>query len=375
MRPLLFGVLAACSYSSPQGSPGGDGDAQPSPDACVSFSSQTDTCELAFDGPLTLTGNLDFDTGTGELLLEGSTQIPVTTVTLMTAGGEVKAILATTVVFQGDAQLRATGTRAFGILATDSITLSSGAAIDVGDNGAGARATCPNGAQSIVGISDGGAGGGGGAGFAGAGGNGGAGNANANAGAVGGQPQALPLGIVGGCPGGKGGDDNNDPGGAGGAGGGAVYLAAGRRIEIMASATIQAGGGAGRGGQQDNGAFGDAGGGGGGSGGMIVLEAPAAAIAGTLAANGGGGGQGSGNFNPGGNGTPGRLDTMPAAGGRNTSSSGSNGGDGGARDQLEARSVTANVNGGGGGGGGSVGYIRIVSPAASATGAISPAPQ
>ena len=371
---LTSWVLAGCQYVPGIGTPDHDGGAQPD-GPCVSYSTVIDSCTLTFGAPLTLSGQLTFNTNTGDLF-QDATPIEVETATLITAAGEIKAILAARVELTTDTKLRAEGSRGFAILASESIQLFNGAVIDVAVNGAGARTACPE--PSTVGTDrDGGAGGGGGGGLGGAGGTGGAGDQDSTTpapGGSGGFAPALPDGIVGGCPGSDGGNDNNDPGGRGGVAGGAVFLAAGQRIEVAAGAGIDAAGEGGIGGSQHGVFNGDAGGGGGGSGGMIVLEAPMVVSVGTFAANGGGGGEGSGNTNGGRDGARGPFGITRANGGSGGSSTGSNGGTGGAKPDRAGASVTTPLAGGGGGGGGGAGVIRILAPAGGVNASISPDP-
>jgi hypothetical protein len=373
-RLLALCGLLGCSFD-PNDAPIASVDAPPPDEVCTTFSEQLDTCALPAAGPLELSGMLAFDTNTGRLF-RGATPIAVDTATLMTPAGEIKAILASSVVITADTVLRADGSRPFAIIATDAIMLEREAVIDVSSGGAGARRECQNGANTGA-NRDGGAGGGGGGGFGGPGGTGGSGDDDGetpSAGGAGGLAITLPSGTLGGCAGAAGGDDNNNRGGAGGAGGGAVYLVAARRIDLAASSGIHAGGAGGRGGEQSGIFLGDAGGGGGGSGGMIILEAPIVASSGTLAANGGGGGEGSGNIASGEAGAAGELGTTRATGGSGGSSDGSDGGNGGARATRDGDPVSETLDGGGGGGGGGAGFVRIVSPAPDLNAAVSPPP-
>jgi len=368
-------LLAGCSFSLPSPLAGDAPGTPDAPEGCRSFSRQLDTCVLPAGAPLTLTGQLTFDTGAGTLRDAGGTTITVTARKLATRTVEIEAILASSVTIMPGTRLRADGPRPFAIIATADISLGSGAEIDVSSGGAGVRSGC--GATPTAGSNrDGGGGGGGGGAFGGAGGAGGAGNADgtASTGGLGGAGEALPDGPLGGCPGAKGGDDNNDDGGAGGAGGGAIYLVSATRIEIVDTAGINAGGGGGAGGKQHFTFFGDAGGGGGGSGGMILLEAPSVAVAGKLAANGGGGGEGSGDITAGAGGSPGLFDTLRAVGGGGTGA-GADGALGGARVNIAGDACLEVTTGGGGGGGGGAGVVHVESPAPPQLGAlISPPP-
>jgi len=370
-RLALSGLLAGCSFTPGTASSDAAADALVT-DGCTTFSQQVDTCALPPGSAVNLSGVVTFDTNTGALF-QGAVPIAVTTETLTTPSGEIKAIIATSVVFAPGTRLRAVGARPLAIIATDAITLDNDARIDVSAGGAGAR-TC---GLVAGGGRDGGAGGGGGGGFGGIGGTGGAGdndNAPPSLGGTGGQPIAVPAGTLGGCAGAAGGNDNNNDGGAGGLGGGAVYLVAARRIVLASNSGIHAGGGGGAGGQQSGLFNGDAGGGGGGSGGMIILEAPTVASSGILAANGGGGGEGSGSVQAGEAGLAGPFGTTRAGGGNGQSNAGSDGGLGGARDANAGDSVIEILDGGGGGGGGGAGFIRIVSPAQDLNASVSPLP-
>ncbi len=376
MRSVLLSLLAGCSFNP--STSGGDAlnppsEGQPPTDACVTFSSEVDTCVLPPGTPLTLGGTLTFDTDTGGLT-GANGAVDVKTLTLTSADGvAIEAILATTLTFEPATELRAVGSRPFAIVATGAIAIGTGVVLDVSAGGAGARTVCADGAAP-GGDRDGGAAGGGGGGFGGRGGRGGTGNTDGTAsesGAGGGGVQsAHPLG---GCPGGDGGDDNNDTGGAAGAGGGAIYLVSAQSISLAGESVIDAGGAGGRGGRQSGVFFGDAGGAGGGSGGMILLDAPTITSAGILAANGGGGGEGSGNQQPGNPGLAGERSTARAVGGSGRSSTGSDGGSGGARLDAAGTTVVTAASGGAGGGGGGAGIIRIVSAAPELGAQVSPA--
>jgi len=373
----LGGCRALLGIDDPQlvdGGGGGDGAAG---DGCVSFSHQVDTCALPAAGDLVLAGSIGFDTDTGMLFeIADNTPIPATALTLTTSAGAIEALIVANLELGDSTQLRAIGSRPFAVIASGAITLATKAEIDVSSGGAGARPGC-GGATPIAGQDrDGGAGGGGGGGFQGSGGAGGNGNSDGvtSAGGGGGGAVAFPGAPLGGCSGARGGNDNNDVGGAGGGGGGAVYLVAAQKIELLQEADVSAGGGGGRGGAQHANFDGDGGGGGGGSGGMILLEAPLVRIAGTLAANGGGGGEGSGGIAPGSDGLAGVLGAQRASGGTGKSSTGSDGGAGGASTAIAGDRVTALSTGGAGGGGGGAGFVRLDAAAVDGTGIISPAP-
>ena len=365
MRALLAVALLVCGCRQILGlETPVERDATPAPDsggdgACTSFSSLLDTCTLPAGGPVVLSGNATLDTGTGALSPPVSTQ--VTTVEVVTTGGQtVRVLVASDFSVNPTATLRALGPEPLVIVATANVQLDG--ALDVGAGGAGARATCITAGQ--VGQDEaGGAGGGGGAGFGAAGGAGGQGNSDGShgLGGMGGAASAVPMDLVGGCPGGKGGT-GTDPGGAGGLGGGAVYLVARGQIVEGVSGEILAGGGGGDGGHVVGIDIGDAGGGGGGSGGLIELEAPTVQCRGVLAANGGGGGEGSGSATTGNAGQAGLASTMQASGGSGGSATGSDGARGGARQQPGGGAVTTIDQGGGGGGGGGVGFVIVRSP-------------
>lgn len=370
----LAGMLAACSFgpppaAGPDAGPGADGD------GCRSFSSQIDTCELDQQSLLNLSGELLYNTDTNEITRNG-TAFSVISTLAQTADGEIRVLLAAQVIFQANAHLRVEGGRGFGIVATDSITLATGALIDVSAGGAGHRTTCPGGPSRGMDDNDGAAGGGGG-GFGALGGPGGIGDLDNGAslpGAGGSPTVPVPAGVLGGCAGASGGDQSPaNLGGIAGLGGGAVYLASKASIGITMGAGINAGGGGGGGGTRTAGS-GDAGGGGGGSGGMIFLEAPVIRSAGILAANGGGGGKASGGGFAGVAGTNGLLGIDAAPGGTGGMSSGADGGRGGHRASPLGARPPAVTNGGGGGGGGGAGIVRILSPDADLGALVSPAP-
>jgi hypothetical protein len=400
---MVIALMAACfhpTYDHPACSPGGEcptgfvcntqqiceepetdkplPDAQ-STDACVTFSSQLDTCALTFDDDVTLTaGAYVYDTSTGELRLDGMV-VPAAFrhTTLATKAGAVDAILVRNLRLLAHATLHAQGTRPLAILAGDSITLEPSAVIDVNDGGAGALLSCSTPAQAgAPGTNGGGGGGGGGGGYSATGGTGGRGDGGRAGGGPGATSIALPTGPQGGCPGANGGSGTlSSSGGAGGGGGGALYLAAGARIELGAQAAIGGGGGGGRGGTLASPSSPSGGGGGGGSGGMIWLEAPhVIALQAVIAANGGGGGEGSDKNRPGNPGQTGQASTVRAAGGASGASDGADGGRGGSLDVPSGETGPASPQtGSGGGGGGGTGYIVIASPDAK-LGVVSPAP-
>jgi hypothetical protein len=370
----LFGMLAACNFEPPStegadGGPGGDGT------GCRSFSSQIDTCKLDQQSLLNLSGELLFNTDTNEITRNGTAFAVISTLA-QTADGEMRVLLAAQVIFQVNAHLRVEGARGFGIVATDTITMATGALIDVSAGGAGHRTTCPGGPLRGMDDNDGAAGGGGG-GFGalgGPGGNGDADNVQSLAGAGGSFAFPAPTGVLGGCDGASGGDQSPaNLGGLAGLGGGAVYLASRKSIGIAMGAVINASGGGGGGGTRTV-DTGDAGGGGGGSGGMIFLEAPVIRSDGILAANGGGGGEGSGGSFAGVAGPAGMLGIGAAPGGMGGTPTGADGGSGGHRASPLGARPTMVLNGGGGGGGGGVGIIRVASPDQRLGDLVSPAP-
>ena len=366
MRAVLaLGLLGSgCGFSVAAGGNGdSDGGLDAPPEACVSFSSQLDTCgKTGLD--TTLSGTLTLNTDTGELL-QGTTPLSITSAVVSTTTNhlEVRAWYVRSLTLSANTQLRAVGTRPLAIVAYGKVSFLMGALIDVGAGGAGASVSCTPGATKGQDDSRGGAGGGGG-GFGGAGAPGGNGNDDqgpSTGGMAGPKLAAIPSGVLGGCPGGAGGA-GGDPGGEGGKGGGALDLASAVEIELFAMAGLNAGGGGGAGGTKLGSQYGDAGGGGGGSGGMIFLEAPRVRSAGTLAANGGGGGEGSGDGDAGNPGEAGRLAMMKAEGGKGGSPTGSDGGKGAADTSLDGSGAANPQDGGAGGGGGGVGFIRVRSP-------------
>ena len=413
----LVGIVAACSFNLPKGSPGG-GDDQPTPDAgpcqeigsacagntlrvCGAKDVQPTDIACAWgclDGPPAHCGELTPSGGAvmpvdlrpnGDLLdttLDGSGTITIDTddgsIGVSRDGSEVRApgvgviqgidfiergaiavfrfrnlAIATTV--------RIVGARAAALVATDTITVTR--RLDVACNDQ--NVSGPGGfAGGDRGSNGGGTGGGargagskgdcsGGAGgsFGGTGGQGGSssGQNNTQGGPIYGD--ALITLLVGGGGGGGGGGSSSDRG-SGGGGGGAVQLAANQRIVFADSGSIDAGGcGGGRGSDESCG-------GGGGAGGAILLEAPLIELSDstTLAANGGGGGCGSGT-NPG---TSGLLSQSRAPGGTGDADGGS-GGAAGAGNMTGTAGADDSKNGAGGGGG--VGWIRLDTRTGAAT--------
>ncbi|HWO17899.1 MAG TPA: hypothetical protein VNO30_03960 [Kofleriaceae bacterium] len=375
---LPCALTAACGFSSPKLSDRPSDAPVIDPDvACMSFSTQLDTCPLPTGFPTMLAGTLLFDTDTGKLKDANQIEIPVVTTAFTTLGVDMRAIVATSLELMPNTTLTAQGVRGFALIATSTIALRANAVIDVSNGGAGYRSLC--GAESPgagADNNDGGAGGGG-AGLGAAGGGGGNGNGDGTQSLGGTAGAALappPEGPRGGCTGGPGGrgDSGQNVGGAGGLGGGAVYVVSASSITIATGAGIDAGGGGGSGGTRVN-SNGDAGGGGGGSGGSIFLETPRILSDGIIAANGGGGGEGSGGGVPGQPGAPATFGTAAAIGGQTSTGSGARGGDGGALASPAGAQTTELLAGGGGGGGGGGGVIRVKSADAQLGTNVSPA--
>lgn len=376
-------LLVGCSFEHGQGAPI---DGKPlidaplidGPPGCKSFSTHVDTCtQLLPNDPLALTGVNTYDTDDLVLTTPGGT-VTLPTRVITTADGAIVVAFVSTFSMAAGATLRVEGSdmdRPLGIVATGAIVIDG--AIDVSNNGAGARNDALCGAQAGNDGADdnGGGSGGGGGGFAGAGGKGGNGDNDGgmSSGAAAGTARARPAHILGGCDGGPGGQGmgEDDNAGEAGDGGGAIFLASSASITVAVNGSINAGGGGGRPGRGNGG-----GGGGGGSGGMIVLESNEVTINGKVAANGGGGGEGADGTN-GSPGSPGGLATARATGGNGASNEGADGGSGGASANTAGDAPTQVRNGGGGGGGGGAGFIGIgdSSPTTSGSTVISPAYQ
>jgi hypothetical protein len=370
---VVLGLVLAAAGCGFHG-PGEAGDSGASGDGCTSFATQfgLDTCQLGFDGDLTVTGLATYDSNSQRLAV-GTMVIPVAVKSIMLAGAPVDAISARNVRVAGSSAIRAIGPRALVIAALETITVDSASQIDVSVGGAGAPTSCASAAMPGQ-DNAGGAGGGGGGGYGADGGDGGRGNVStpiATGGPKGHALAAMPSSLRGGCPGAPGGvGASSTAGGLPGPGGGAMYLVAGDRISLGGDATLIAGGGGGGGGANDSG------GGGGGAGGMIVLEAPEIlGSMGEVAANGGGGGEGASAAQPGGAGAGGGNTTSRASGGTGMSDIGTDGGRGGSLEDVAGESVTLLLAGAGGGGGGGVGFIHIVSLAPPQLGSISPPPR
>ena len=325
---------------------------------------------------LSLTGTYLYNTDTGSITPpSGSVAAPAS----IAIGGN-RVISVESLSIGANAKLRVVGTLPLVVASWSTISVATGATIDVSSTAteAGAGANPPGCTQRAAapGTSngDGGAGGGGG-GFGAAGGNGGnSGNSPVRIGGAGGIAIGQAPLLAGGCAGANGGNGRT-LGGIGGNGGGAIQLTA--KDSITIAGIIHAGGAGGAGGSGGD-ADSAAGGGGGGSGGMIGLESTAITIqsGAILAANGGGGGGGSENALAG----PGGDATANANAATRGARQG-DGGNGGAGSTTAAGVVgQSSALEGGGGGGGGAGVIVfatvngaappttgvVVSPAASA---------
>ena len=295
--------------------------------------------------PLTLSGTIDTTACAGGFVLaigSGSPDLCVISGTTVTASSTV----------------RITGGRPLAVVATQDLTIESGATLDASSVAGGLRGpgsnntTCNTGQPG--GSGSGGGGGGAGGSFQSRGGAGGAGMGST------GGTSGLPVfatSLRGGCRGSTGGGASPGPGGDSG---GAIYLVAGGRLQV--DGRINASGAGGRG------AGSKSGGGGGGSGGMIALHGGTIAIASgaRLWANGGGGG-GGGTSNAGG--SNGGQSTDPATGGP----SGAGDGDGGVGAvQINSGGPGTSGGKGGGGGGGGVGVIENLTGGNLSPGTFSP---
>ncbi len=343
----------------------GTGDGGVGPDACTSWSTQTDTCAISFSATIDVDEDATYNTDTHELtLIGGEVRLIAGSAQRDIAGLAGVVNVWTVESLDLLKNLRVVGSKPFGVIAPGPIRIAAiiDATSKASGAGAGARRfdACGTAAGRTPGphANGGGAAGGSGGAFQGAGGDGGDADANEEPvdGPLGGAAIAQPDGPLGGCPGGTGGAQGNQMnGGRAGAGGGAVYLASGTAIDI-ASGGITAGGRGGEGGDGTSNLF-DGGGGGGGSGGMIFLEAPTVAVHGPLAANGGAGGGGA-DSNSGAKGEDGKHGDNPANGGPGSGSSG-DGATGSAGSILDGASPMGRPNSGGGGGGGGAGFIII----------------
>ncbi len=296
---------------------------------------------------LTLSGTIDTTMCTAGFLLSigggGAPDLCVVSGTNITASGTV----------------RVTGSNPLAIVATQNITIPSGATIDVssvvgGSTGAGANTGSCSPGSAATGNSGGGGGGAGGT-FQTLGGRGGAGQSTVG----GGLGTIVTASFVrGGCRGGNG--AGSSPG-IGGSSGGAVYLAA--RLLLQIDGRINATGAGGRGATGSK-----SGGGGGGSGGMIALHGAQIVIGSgaRIWANGGGGGGGGSSNSAGTNG-----DQAPDPGGGGAGGSGDGAGGVGAYGINGGAAGTQGGKGGGGGGGGG-GVVDNVTGSSLAPGEISP---
>lgn len=275
-----------------------------------------------------------------------------------------------------DAPVRASGSRALVLLATQSLQIGAQGMVDVGSfrdvagpvteiigaaQASGALCGSPSAGGNDGGFTVG-AGGGAGGSFGGRGGNGARGDNNG--GGTAGESAtaaATPTFVRGGCAGTSGGSGASNAGGKGAAGGGAVLLIAG--ASIANAGHIRACGMGGYGGAVLSG------GGGGGSGGFIGLDAPSVANTGIVNANGGGGGEGGGGVEAGATANSATTGTTSAPGGTGND----NGGDGGAGSYGATLTGGAGATGsnGGGAGGGGAGVIRVF-PAQTLAGTVSP---
>jgi hypothetical protein len=242
------------------------------------------------------------------------------------------------------------GSRPVVLVATDTLTISTGGLLNASSSSDGTRvgagATLNDCAGSAGSGDIGGGGGSGGAGgwFEGDAGNGGqGGNSQAGGTVVGPTPLAFR-------PGCRGGTGRGDPGN-GGRAGGAVFLIAGARIVISAGSVINASGGGGQAAAMQSG------GAGGGSGGFVGLDAPVIIVDGVIFALGGGGSPGGGINNAGGSGKSALGPQTVAAATAGVNNCQGTGGAGGGRDAAGSPGGTGTNECGGGGGGGSVGVI------------------
>ena len=384
--PALSLLLASCSFSTEIPDPNAMGEAGVASDGmqvqadatpldgCTTFSTVVDTCNVGAYGPgMSINGMRRYNTDTHELSDDnGSNATTPMFRETMIGGNPITLLVVDGFTIQSMARLRVTGSRAFGIVSTGTISITG--TLDGTAAGAGARTAmvCDDFAgepgRSNNQGSGGGSGGGGG-GYREVGGRGGTGDNNGAqlAGGDGGEKANLAPTIIGGCPGGRGGNQmGGGTGGDGGGGGAGIFLTSAMTIGV--GGAINVGGGGGK-----LGTAADGGGGGGGSGGMILVEAPAVTVTGTLAANGGSGGAGSGNL-AGTDGGSGLAASGSAPVGQAATGGGGGGGDGGAGGSNGQNNgqQPANANGGAGGGGGGVGFISVKSLAQTITGTVSP---
>jgi hypothetical protein len=340
------------------------------------------TCDAAAAADLVITSGITtIDTGSN-----------CDSVIAQTGGPAICVRAFTNISIAQGATLRAVGTRALALVATNGFTVDG--TIDVSANGPnGGPAVAGPGAPVVTGA--GGNGGDGttddasvGGGGAGAGTTGAAGStpiaqgAGGTAGASIGNPTLSPL--VAGATGGRNGAPTaSNRVAAGGLGGGALQLVACHTFTLGASALVDASGSGGEGGPGATSLLAPGGGGGGGSGGGVLIEAASVSIGGSVGANGGAGGGGGLHGStpattglsgaPGADGSPG---TTVAVGGDGPAESGAGGAGGVLAIAPAVGEAPAVSTGAGGGGGGAVGRIRInvrsgATPAI--TGSVSPA--
>src|ERR1041384_7053060 len=131
---VLLGFLCACGFRS-AAAPAGDDEPQvdaavPVADGCSTFSSQLDTCTIAFKGDLMLSGTLAYNTDTHQLLVGGA-MMPVPHVLISIGGSQVDAIFAHNVVLTDSTSLHAAGLLPFAIVASGNVTLGANVLIDV----------------------------------------------------------------------------------------------------------------------------------------------------------------------------------------------------------------------------------------------------
>lgn len=369
MRRTLIAVgLAGCGFTVQPAGTAFDGldDAGPMLDAHVPDAQLTDAfafdvnTSLCFGGTgafqvclnamppptLTLSGTINTTTCAGGLVYAPGVTEPnlcVMSGVNVTATGTVRVV----------------GARPLAIVATQDLTIGSGATFDAssvagGTSGAGANlGTCQVG--SPPGGNSGGGGGGAGGSFKTRGGAGG--GAMGSSGGTSGGTGSAPM-VRGGCRGQSGGGTAPGPGADSG---GSIYLAAGGRLQIDGRINVSGAGGRGATGSKS-------GGGGGGTGGMITLHgAPIAIGSGArLWANGGGGG-GGGSSNSAG--TNGGEAQDPGSGGAPGSGDGAGGV--GAFQLRDGAMGTSGGKGGGGGGGGA-GVIENLTGGSLPSGTFSP---
>lgn len=315
---------------------GGDVDAMIDSDGCSG--SFLRVCTQPSGTDVTLPAAIDTSTST------------LCTVEVDATAGELCVIAARSINLAAGVTLQVTGTRPLVLVAATTVTLD-GTLNAKNASGTGCTFTASTGISGGAGGSRGGTGGKGGTGASGAGGVPGA---------------AMPLSLLGGCPGAP--SLNSSPPGVGG--GSVLVVAATILVAGIVNAAGTGGGGS---------AVPQAGGAGGGSGGVIILDAPNVTVAGTLLASGGGGGEGGQSTVLGGGavGHPGAtpnpaMPIIAAAGGV-----GGTGGDGGAGGAILAINGTDGGRSGniitGGGGGGASGLIKITATAPTITGPVVPA--